>query len=155
METINKILENFDTNLVSFSKRWVMPVSRFAIFLVYFWFGLLKVLGESPAGPLVSELLARTMPFITPTGFIFAFGILEMLIGIIFIIPRLERLGMFVLSLHLITTIMPLFLLPAVTWSGFLVPTLEGQYIIKNILIIAVAIGIFSHLHATTEQKMV
>ena len=45
------------------------------------------------------------------------------------------------------TTILPLFLLTTVTWSGFMVPTLEGQYIIKNILIIAAAIGIAANLH--------
>jgi len=28
-----------------------------------------------------------------------------------------------------------------------MVPTLEGQYIIKNLALIAVAIGIASHLH--------
>jgi len=42
---------------------------------------------------------------------------------------------------------MPLILLPQVTWSGILVPTLEGQYIIKNLAIIAAAIGIAAHLH--------
>lgn len=36
---------------------------------------------------------------------------------------------------------MPPFIIPATTWSGFLVPTLEGQYFIKNILIIAAGLG--------------
>jgi uncharacterized membrane protein YkgB len=38
----------------------------------------------------------------------------------------------------------PLVLVPEYTWQSFLVPTLEGQYIIKNMVIIAVAIGIAS-----------
>jgi uncharacterized membrane protein YkgB len=47
----------------------------------------------------------------------------------------------------MVTTFMPLVLLTTETWTGFLVPTLEGQYIIKNLVIIAAAIGIASHLH--------
>lgn len=50
------------------------------------------------------------------------------------------------LFFHMITTAMLLFILPQVTWSGFFVPTLEGQYIIKNFLIIATAIGIAANL---------
>ncbi len=141
--------------MITCSQRWFIPFSRFAIFLVYFWFGALKVFGESPASPLVSDLLARTLPFVTFESFIFAFGLLEMIIGILFLIPRFERLGLFVLALHLITTMMPLILLPEIAWTGFLAPTLEGQYIIKNVLIIAVAMGILSHLHPTLEQKKV
>lgn len=133
--------------MIHFCKSIALPFSRFAIFLVYFWFGILKVLGESPANPLVAELLERTLPGITFESFIFAFGILEVLIAIMILIPHLERLAIFVLVLHMITTIMPLFLLPQIAWSGFLVPTLEGQYIIKNILIIALAVVILSNLH--------
>jgi uncharacterized membrane protein YkgB len=47
----------------------------------------------------------------------------------------------------MIATFLPLFILPQETWSGFLVPTLEGQYIIKNLVLIAAAIGIAAHLH--------
>jgi uncharacterized membrane protein YkgB len=36
----------------------------------------------------------------------------------------------------------PLLLVPEYSWEGFLTPTLEGQYIIKNAVVIAVAIGI-------------
>jgi hypothetical protein len=46
----------------------------------------------------------------------------------------------------MITTFMPLFLLTEETWSGFLIPTLEGQYIIKNLVVIAAAMGIAAHL---------
>ncbi len=59
----------------------------------------------------------------------------------------MERLVIPLLALHMITTFMPLFLLPSITWAGFFVPTLEGQYIIKNLVIIAAAIGIAAQLH--------
>ena len=79
--------------------------------------------------------------------FMVLFGLFECLIGLLFLIRGAERIVIPLLFIHMITTIMPLFFLPEVTWSRFLVPTLEGQYIIKNILIIATAIGIAAHLH--------
>lgn len=146
-------MQNLDENLINWSKSAVMPFSRFAIFLVYFWFGILKVLGTSPASSLVIALLNRTMPSIPPDSFLIFFGLFEIVIGILFIIPKAERLAVFTLALHLITTIMPLFLLPEFVWQGFLVPTLEGQYIIKNILIIALAIVVVSNLHPFKNKE--
>ena len=143
-----------DDKIIHACRNWVMPFSRFAIFLVYFWFGMLKVLALSPASPLVIALLERTMPWIAPDAFLLGFGIVEVLIGLLFLIPHLERLAIFALVLHLVTTIMPLFLLPQIAWSGFMVPTLEGQYIIKNVLIVAIAIGILAHLHSDKEQSL-
>ncbi len=70
-----------------------------------------------------------------------------MIIGIAFIIPRAERLAIALLIPHMIMTALPLLFLPAMTWQGFLTPTLEGQYIIKNLVIIALAMGIATHLH--------
>lgn len=150
--SIHQKINYFDAKLIHASKCYALPFARFSIFLVYFWFGLLKILDLSPASPLVISLLERTMPWIAPDAFLFTFGIIEVLIGILFLIPHFERLATFALVLHLVTTVMPLFLLPQIAWSGFLVPTLEGQYIIKNILLVALAIVIFSHLKASRHE---
>jgi uncharacterized membrane protein YkgB len=53
----------------------------------------------------------------------------------------------------MVTTVMPLFMLPSATWSAFLVPTMEGQYIIKNILIIAAAIVVAAHVHPLKHKS--
>ena len=139
-------LEKIDQEIIKGTQRLFPLFSRFALFIVYFWFGLLKVLDLSPANPLVEELLQRTLPFITFNQFIFWFGCMEMLIGLLFLFPKLSRLVIFILVIHLITTAGPLILLPKITWQGFLIPTLEGQYIIKNLLIIATAMGIVTEL---------
>jgi uncharacterized membrane protein YkgB len=140
-------LERIDISIISFLRRISLPLARCALFLVFFWFGLLKVIGASPAGPMVLDLLNATMPFISPESFMVLFGLFEMVIGLTFLIPRLERLAIALLIPHMISTILPLILLPAMTWESSFVPTLEGQYIIKNILIIALAFGIASQLH--------
>lgn len=124
-----------------------MPVARIGLFVVFFWFGALKVVGLSPASGLVQQLFAETIPFISFDAFLIGFGVFECIIGVLFLIKGFERVVMPLLLVHMVTTFLPLFYLPQETWSGFLVPTLEGQYIIKNLVIIALAIGIAAHLH--------
>lgn len=141
-ESVNR----FDQAIIEKLKILFYPFARIALFIVFFWFGLLKVLDTSPANELVASLLRETMPFITAEQFILGLGIYEMVIGIAFLLPRLERLAIALLVPHMITTVMPLFLLPSATWQNPLVPTLEGQYIIKNLALIALAIGIGAHL---------
>ena len=141
-------IHTFDLELIHVFRKLSVPIARFGLFLVFFWFGALKVFDLSPAGPLVEQLFNATFPIhMSFATFMVLFGLFECLIGILFLIRGTERVVIPLLFIHMITTIMPLFFLPATTWSGFLVPTLEGQYIIKNILIIAAAIGIASHLH--------
>jgi len=125
-------------------QRFAVPFARFSLFVIFFWFGILKVVAESPANPLVEQLLERTLPFITFEQFIVFFGMYEVVIGIIFLFPKLDRISVVAFGIHMITTIGPLVLVPAATWQAFLVPTLEGQYIIKNVALVALAISIIA-----------
>lgn len=123
----------------SFIENFHHPFARISLFIVFFWFGILKLVGTSPANPLVADLLERTLPFITFEQFIYFFGSFEMLIGILFLVPGLEFLSLCLLVPHMATTFMPLILLPQVVWEAPFTPTLEGQYIIKNLVLIALA----------------
>lgn len=146
-------LEQFDFWFISFLRKLSMPFARFSLLVVFFWFGILKILGTSPANPMVMDLMNTTLPFMTWNVFIVIFSIYEMIIGIAFIIPRCERLAIALLIPHMIMTILPLIFLKTMTWQGFLTPTLEGQYIIKNLVIIALAMGIAAHLHPLRENR--
>lgn len=141
------MIHALDFFIIRVCRKLAEPLSRFGLFTVFFWFGILKVLDLSPASPLVQSLFETTVPIIPFSVFILLFGLFEMLIGVMFLVRGAERAVLPLLFLHMTTTILPLFLLTSATWSGFMVPTLEGQYIIKNILIIALAIGIAAHLH--------
>ena len=120
--------------------------ARLAIFIIYFWFGLLKLIGESPASPMVKALFNQTIAKILPAldfnQFMIAFAIFEMLIGILFLIPKFDKIAIFLLAIHMIMTALPLLLVPAMVWLKPFVPTLEGQYIIKNLAIIGLALSI-------------
>ncbi len=140
-------VERLDARIIYTLRRLRQPVGRIALFVVFFWFGFLKLFDASPANPLVQSLLEKTVSFIPFHTFIIFFGCFEMVIGILFLIKGAERIAILLLAAHMVTTGMPLFLLPQVTWSSFLVPTLEGQYIIKNVVIIALAIGLAAELH--------
>jgi uncharacterized membrane protein YkgB len=129
-----------------------LPLARYSLFLVFFWFGALKVLGFSPASDLVAHLFEVTIPWMKFPTFFVLFGLFEMLIGVLFLIRGLERIVIPLLGLHMITTFMPLFLLRSETWSNFLVPTLTGQYIIKNVVLVALAVVIAAHLHPIHKQ---
>lgn len=156
---MNTFLTSVDQKIIHTCQSSSHWFARFALFLVYFWFGILKVVTESPANPLISSLLERTLPFMSFDTFIVLFGLLEVFIGVLFLMPKATRVAIPLLLFHMVTTVMPLVLLPQVSWAAPFVPTLEGQYMVKNILIIALAIGIASHLkpmgtqHGETAQK--
>ena len=141
------LFSSFDSKLIHFFRRVSVPGARFGLFVVFFWFGILKVIGLSPASGLVERLFEQSIVFMSFHSFIIFFGLFECLIGILFLIKGAERIVIPLLFIHMVTTFGPLFILPQETWSGFLVPTLEGQYIIKNLVIIAAGIGIAAHLH--------
>ena len=143
--------QQFDIWIIGCLRKWEVPLARTAIFIVYFWFGFLKLIGVSPATSLVQALFEKTITFMPFAVFYTFFSIFEVAIGVLFLIRGLERLAIFLLGLHLITTILPLIFLPQIAWQTFLVPTLEGQYIIKNVLIVAIAVVIGSKLVPITS----
>jgi len=140
-------IQTLDIRLIHFFQKISVPVARFGLFVVFFWFGALKVAGLSPAAGIIQDLYNQTIPFLDFKIFYLCFALFECAIGILFLIRGAERIVLPMLLIHMATTFMPLFMLPEVTWQSAFVPTLEGQYIIKNLVIIAAAIGIAAHLH--------
>jgi uncharacterized membrane protein YkgB len=146
-------IQHLDLKIIALLRRAFLPVSRVAIFIVYFWFGILKIFDLSPASPLASALTQRTIGL---AHFGTAFRILaifECVIGILFLFPKLTRIVIPLLVVHLVIVCSPLILVPHDAWTKFLVPTLEGQYIIKNVLIAAVAIGIAAQTTPLAHKK--
>ena len=140
-------IEKVDFKLIKFFRKIFLPSARIGLFIVFFWFGFLKVIGLSPASGVVQNLFESTIPFMHFLTFLVLFGIFECIIGILFLIKGAERVVIPLLLIHMFTTFGPLVFLPEETWQKFMVPTLEGQYIIKNFVLIAAAVGIAAHLH--------
>lgn len=131
--------EALDLHIIAFFKRTAVPLARIALFVVFFWFGAIKLIGLSPAGPLAEALTARTVGVDAFVPLFIAIAILECIIGILFLVPKAVRIVIPLLFFHLLIVCSPLVLVPEMTWSSPLVPSLEGQYIIKNVVIVAAA----------------
>lgn len=130
-------LDTFDRRLAGWMQRNGMRVLRYALAVVFIWFGLLKPLGMSPAETLVKN----TVYFLPPDVFFPILGWWEVAIGVGLLYRPLNRLALGLLFLQMPGTMLPLVLLPEVCFTS--VPfglTVEGQYIIKNIVLIGAAL---------------
>lgn len=138
-------IEHLDGRIIAFFKRTYVPLARGAFFVVFFWFGFIKLTGLSPAGPLAEALTAKTIGIEYFDVAFKSLALLECIIGILFLFPKAVRIVIPLLFLHMAMVCAPLVLVPELTWQSPFIPTLEGQYIIKNIVIIALAFGVAAH----------
>ena len=146
-------IKGVDLKLIKWLRASFIPLARAAIFIIFFWFGLLKLLDLSPAGPIAQALIDQTVGLEHFDLLFITLAILECVIGILFLFPKLTRIVIPLLLIHMLIVCSPLFLLTDQTWSQAFVPTLEGQYIIKNVAIIALAIGIAAQTTPLTKKK--
>lgn len=135
---------NFDKAFIAFAEKYYSPLARVAIFIIFFYFGLLKLLGLSPADQLAQALVESTVGGQYFDILFILLAIFECIIGILFLIPKYTRIAVFLLFLHLPLVTSPLLLAPDEVWSSVLVPNLEGQYIIKNVALVVLALGLVS-----------
>ena len=137
-------LDRIDRAIAGFMRRIGEPALRISLAVVFVWFGLLKPLGFSPAADLVRQTVTW-MPFLTPDGWLAAIGWWEVVIGVTFLFRRTIRIAIALLAMQMVGTFLPLVMLPEVTFQPGRAPwalTIEGQYIVKNILIISAALVI-------------
>jgi uncharacterized membrane protein YkgB len=132
--------ETVDTAITRWMARNGMSILRVALGVVFVWFGALKLIpGMSPA----EDLVRATVPFISGEVFLPFLGIWEVVIGVGFLTGRALRLTILLLFLQMPGTLAPIVLLPERVFSTFpLGLTLEGQYIVKNMVLIAAALVI-------------
>ena len=113
-----------------------LPVLRYSLVLIFIWFGLLKSFGVSSA----NELVTQTIYWFDPSWFVPFLGWWEVVIGICFLWKPLIRIGLPLMALQMAGTFLPLLLLPHITFISFpFVLSLEGQYIVKNLVLIGAA----------------
>ena len=129
---------------------------RISLFIIFFWFGLLKPLGLSAAEQLVLDTV-YWMPIFSANAWLSIIGWWEVVIGLCFLFEKTTKIALVLLLLQMTGTFMPLIILPDVTFqnSNFFTPTLEGQYILKNILIIAAALIISNKSLETKTQNVI
>ena len=136
-------LTEIDRTIIGLLNRFSLPALQLSLGIIFIWFGALKPFGNSPA----NEVITKTIYWFDPEIFIPILGIWEMAIGICLLVTPLIRIGLFLLALQMPGTFLPLILRPEICFVD--VPfdlTLEGQYIIKNLVLIGAAIVVGSRL---------
>lgn len=147
--TLPTQIDRLDRRVVHWMRRNGPFLTRVSLAIVFIWFGVLKPLGMSTA----NELVERTVYWVDPRWFIPLLGWWEVAIGVCMLVRPLLRLAILLLFLQMPGTLLPLFLLPDVCFVHVpWVPTLEGQYIIKNLVLISAAIVVGGTVreHATS-----
>ena len=134
--------DELDILITKFMSKWGITFLRYSLGLIYIWFGILKPFGLSPAQELVENTVYW---FDNPKTFVPILGWWEVVIGLTMCIKPLIRVSIFLLFIQMPGTFLPLILLPEVCFNNFPFGlTLEGQYIIKNLIIISAALVVGS-----------
>jgi uncharacterized membrane protein YkgB len=114
---------------------------RVAVGIIYLYFGALKFFpAHSPAESLATKTVTMMSGgILSPAQALFLLALFECVIGLGFIFNFARPLILCLFLLHMLGTFSPFLLLPELIFkSTLLVPTIEGQYIIKNILFLVV-----------------
>ncbi len=131
-----------------FLQRWSVAALRIALGAVFVVFGALKFIpGASPVEELVSRTWEKlTFGLVDGQAALVATAIIEVTAGALLIAGgAFARIGLVVLAFAFVGILSPIVLLPAEVF-GPAGPTLTGQYIFKNVVLIAAALVVASRV---------
>ena len=134
--------DDIDRKISTFMGRWGPLAVRMSFGIIFIWFGILKPIGISSAEPLVIATVPW-LPVLDGGTWVSIIGWWEVAIGVAFLFRSTIRIAVALLALQMVGTFMPLVFLPEVTFQAGHFPygpTMEGQYIIKNLMIISAAL---------------
>ncbi len=138
-------LEAVDVRVTRWMARYGVVTLRVALGLVFLWFGVLKFFpGLSPAQTLAVETIDLLTFGLIPGGVsLVLLATLECAIGLGLISGKLMRLTLLMLAFQMVGAASPLLLFPGEVFNAFpYAPTLEGQYIIKNVVLVSAGLVI-------------
>ena len=137
---VGKFFSGLDKNLTEWMANYGLLILRISLGIVFLWFGMLKFFkGLSPA----EDLVRNTVYFVDPDFFLPVLAAWESLIGIGLITGKFLRVTILLLFLQMPGTALPLLILPEKVWTVFPYGlTLEGQYIVKNLVLIGAGLVI-------------
>ena len=146
--------EKLDQTIAKHMDKWGMILIRVSFAIIFFWFGILKPFGWSAAIPMVKATVAW-LPFLEPETWVHIIGWWEVAIGILFLFQKTIRIAIALLFLQMFGTFMPLVILPEIVYQNgnIFLPTMEGQYIIKNIMIISAALVVGGQFYIKNKNQ--
>ncbi len=149
-QTFRKRFDRLDEQMVLFMSSNGIRLLRISLALVFIWFGVLKVIGYSP----VEALVANTVPWIPSEIFIPFLGIWEVIVGLGLLFQYKLRLTLFLYWLQLAGTFLVLLVQPELSFQGGnpLLLTTEGEFVIKNLILITGGLAVGSTVRRISEQ---
>ena len=133
----------FDAKVTAWMARHGVTLTRMALGVVFLWFGAIKfVPGWSPAADLAANTIDRmTFGLVDSSVGLTVLAAWESAIGIGLLTGKFLRATLLLLFIQMIGTIAPLVIFPSEAFHAFPhSPTLEGQYIIKNLVLVTAGI---------------
>jgi len=140
IDRVMTIYHRIDPVITGFMARYSITFLRISLGINFFWFGVLKFFpGLSPAQGLAAKTIeVLSFGLIGSEISVPLLALWECLIGLGLISGKFLRATLLLLFLQMAGTLTPLVLFPAETFVRFpYAPTLEGQYIIKNLVLIS------------------
>jgi len=139
------LLERLDLGATTWMAGNAVRALRISLGVIFFWFGVLKFFpGLSPAQELATKTISGlTFGLVPPSVSIYVLATWECVIGLGLIFGVFLRATLALLFLQMIGTFSPLVLFPQEVFSHVPnAPTLEGQYIIKNLVLVSAGLAI-------------
>lgn len=120
-----------------------IAILRITLGIVFLWFGLLKLFGVSP----VVSLIAHTYSFLPTMQFVFFLGIWEVVIGVGLLLNKGLKIIIPLLWLQMLGTLSSALFNPSLfyTHQNIFALSMEGEFLAKNLVLIAASLVIFAH----------
>lgn len=137
--------DRLDDRITRFFATWGILFLRVSVGVVFLWFGFLKFFpGLSPAETLAGDTIqVMTGGLLDRRAALVILAAWESAIGLGLITGKFLRATLLLLFLQMPGTVMPMLLFPELTFHRFPFSlTLEGQYIVKNLVLISAGIVI-------------
>jgi uncharacterized membrane protein YkgB len=139
------LFDRIDVQITNWMARYGVRLLRISLGVVFFWFGALKFFpGLSPAQDLATKTIGVLTFGLVPPGIaIVVLATWECAVGVGLMFRIFMRATLLLLFLQMLGTITPLLFFPHEVFTQFpYAPTLEGQYIIKNVVLISAGLVI-------------
>ncbi|GAB4309835.1 MAG: DoxX family protein [Phototrophicales bacterium] len=143
MTNLKGWFNRIDLMLTTWMARHGVRLLRISLGVVFFWFGFLKFFPDlSPAQDLASRTIETlTFGIMTETISLPVLATWESLIGLGLITGKYLRFTLLLLFAQMLGTILPIFFFPEEVFTRFpYALTLEGQYIVKNLVLVSAAL---------------
>jgi diguanylate cyclase (GGDEF)-like protein len=144
-------LRRIERAIILVTARHGMAVLRISVALVFIWFGALKVTGTSP----VEDLVTKVVYLVPKTFALQVLGWTEILVGVLLLFRVALRLAMAMFFVHMPGTFLILLLHPDLAFQhgNPLLLTTIGEFVVKNLVLIAAGIVIVSTVRQDDERR--